>query len=233
MIVNSNLSSLLNVENLSSKIIQIYGEAATGKSTLAMSLSKLLNMRKSDYMFWIDTERKFSAKKYETLDLESKEPKEPIDRRQPFVTQLSTLKQQENAIKTIINSNSDTNPIFPVGMIVIDTFSNLLRKKFNDLSYTKYVNLTKDFIKNQINPLLRFQNKTDCYLIFVHQVTYVPDIGNLPFLHRVFSQIESAWIELSKDRENNELNMEIRNNNQRVETTFEISQKGLIFQPVS
>jgi len=165
-----------------SKIIQIYGSAGSGKSTLAMHFAKYILTKTNGKIFWIETERKLSKKRlYEILGQNINSI---------FITQPSSYQEQYKMIKTV------TSMGFSITALIIDTISRHFRSLDSKNDWNSYSKSLQGFYENHILPLLVFQEKTGCYLILVHQVTTVPDVGDKPFMFKVFEAISSEWIYL-------------------------------------
>ena len=167
-----------------SKIIQIYGRAGSGKSTLAMHFVRyILEDNPNSKVFWIDTERKTTSKRLEqTVGKYT---------RSMFISQPNTYQNQEETIRTL------SNLTIPLTGVVVDTISHHFRGLENEGSWFHYSEKLLAFYENQILPLLIFQERMDCYLLLLHQVTSVPNEGDKPFMHKIFDEISSSWIYLS------------------------------------
>ena len=165
------------IQNNGSKIIQITGKAGSGKSTLAMFFSKFI-LKSGGKLLWMDTERKTTQKRL--INIVGDNCKNIL------VTQPKTYEEQETLISIISQ--------LPLLGIIIDTISQHFRFREKKGTWTYYSKSQQAFYENHILPLLVFQEQSRHFLIFVHQNTYVPDIGDNPFMFKLFKKIQSEWI---------------------------------------
>jgi len=166
-----------------SNILQIYGRAGSGKSTLAMHFAKyILSTGNQGKLFWVDTERKLSSKRLQEIV--------GSNTKSIFISQPKTYLDQQELIKRISSME------IPISALVIDTISRYFRSLDKKNNWRSYSENLQSFYENHILPLLIFQEKTNCYLILIHQITSVPEVGDKPFMYKVFEEIESSWIAL-------------------------------------
>lgn len=179
MIFTKESSALWERCSNTNKIIQIYGKGGSGKSTLAMHFVKFI-LESGGKIVWIDTEKKTSPTRLQSIVGEKT--------RSILITRPKIYSEQEKMIQTV------TSIDIPLSAIVIDTISQHFRFREKSDSWASYSEELQFFYENHILPLLTFQEKQGCYLVFVHQITYVPGIGDKPFMYKVFESISSEWI---------------------------------------
>ena len=167
-----------------SKIIQIYGKSGSGKSTLAMHFAKFILESRHGKLLWIDTEKKTTTKRvHQIIGAQSS--------KNFLIAQPTTYYAQEKTFQAILSI------AIPISAVVVDTISHHFRYRGQNESWNSYSEHLQYFYEQYILPLLVFQEKSDSYLILIHQVTSVPEIGDKPFLYKVYEEIKSSWIRLS------------------------------------
>ncbi len=182
MISESDAEHLWKMHS-SRKIIQIYGKAGSGKSTLMLYfLKRILLSDTSDKILLLDTERKITPKRMNDILGECS--------RYLLVSQPKNFIEQQSIIRALSTIQ------IPVTAVVIDTVSRHFRTLEREDSWNAFSKNVYYFYENHILPLLVFQEKMDCYLILIHQITSIPEKGNKPFLYKMFESIRCDWIHL-------------------------------------
>ncbi len=123
---NSPLDKLLNGGLECGAITNVYGEAGSGKTNIAL-LSTLSCIRKGKKVIYIDTEGSFSVERFMQIG-GSKE-----DLKHIIIFEPKTWKEQHERIKQLEELVKKEN----IGLIVIDSMVALYRLELSDENYTK------------------------------------------------------------------------------------------------
>ncbi|MBD3353059.1 MAG: hypothetical protein GF364_16380 [Candidatus Lokiarchaeota archaeon] len=190
-----------------SKIIQISGMAGLGKTTLAMTFVKIINSMNEigNKSIYIDSEHKFSVGRFDKINYydEKFTPKKVMNK-SIFMVKPRNLFEQEKSIKKILLLNKGSTCAYDqINAIILDSASNFFRNEVYETNRTSYYMELQYFYEYHIFPLLNFQKKHDCIIIFIHQITENPKEGTKPTLHNLFSQVQSSWIHLKKEEDYN------------------------------
>ena len=180
---------------VSSKIIQIFGKAGSGKSTLTAALVKSLNSKPNEKTLWIDSEQKFSADGFKHILPINGCQNQDVDF--VLISQPKNLIQQQHHIEMMVKNPLIASNKLKIKCIVLDTASNYFRVNSANENWVQFSDNYHSFYENHILPLMILQKKIGCYLILVHQLTNHPANGEMPYLFRIFKKIPSIWIKMS------------------------------------
>jgi hypothetical protein len=185
--VLNSLVSLLEKQ----RILHITGDPGTGKSILAQAIAIRFGELRNKQVLYIDTMKKFSKKRFMMFFKDS-------EKRDLFtMSEIQSLQAQEFLI-TKLKKMSDFNQLNDIGLIVFDSVSHHLRHELTKGQFNHYVNLINEFHGCQMEPLIRVAVKNDIKIIFVHEMSYKPELGSIPFLLSYFEQIKGIWLPIKK-----------------------------------
>jgi ABC-type dipeptide/oligopeptide/nickel transport system ATPase component len=180
-------------------ILHITGDPGCGKSILAQTIAMQFVEKTGKNVMYLDTMNKFS--KFRFLKFF---PEKATTERMT-ITAVNSYEQQKFLINKL-DRMSRMNLLDEFGLIVIDSISHHLRHEisasgmFRD--YTKAVN---DFNDTQFQPLLMLSRRSNIRIILVHEMTYKPSIGTLPFLISFFEGYKGIWLPI-KPNEKQKIN---------------------------
>lgn len=187
------------LEDSQLKIIQIGGASATGKTTLAMTLTRdimhqviLSNMK--PIAFWIDSNRGFSKERFIKI-CQSNQLSNYI-----MYRPVSSLDDQQTAI-TQIDRIVKGRPKNSIPILIIDDISYHVRNIESKLSFGQFSAYLESFFENQVKKILQIQHETQCYAIIVHQMSIKNDKPQITF-RELYEPIRSLVIELANDELN-------------------------------
>ncbi|MHA1729785.1 MAG: hypothetical protein ACTSWY_13805 [Promethearchaeota archaeon] len=207
------------------KIIQIYGPAGLGKSTIAITLVKSILANNNGLSIWIDTEKKFSKKRFGEISYFGKNFS---DFSSVLVSNPQDMEEQQENIESLNNNKFMTSGKIKVNSVTLDSASFFFRGSLYKDNWVQYSDKFHAYYENHILPLLMFQKKTDCYLILVHQVSDNPKTGETkPFMFNIFKEISSVWVELQKEIDKSYYYLNTFNQTIHQKCTYNLSDSGI------
>ncbi len=185
--VLTSLVSLLDKQ----RILHISGDPGTGKSILAQAIAIRFSELQNKQVLYIDTMKKFSKKRFMMFFKDS-------DKLDLFtMTEIQSLQSQEFLI-TKLKKMADYDRLQHIGLIVFDSISHHIRHELTKGQFNHYMNSINEFHACQMEPLIRVAVKNDIKIIFVHEMSYKPELGSIPFLLSYFEQIKGIWLPIKK-----------------------------------
>lgn len=185
--VLTSLVSLLDKQ----RILHITGDPGTGKSILAQAIAIRFSELRNKQVLYIDTMKKFSKKRFMMFFKDS-------EKRDLFtMSEIQSLQSQEFLI-TKLKKMSDFDQLTDIGLIVFDSISHHLRHELTKGQFNHYINLINEFHACQMEPLIRVAVKNDIKIILVHEMSFKPELGSIPFLLSYFEQIKGIWLPIKK-----------------------------------
>ena len=173
------------------RIIHISGDPGTGKSILAQTIAIEYIRVNQKQALYIDTMKKFSKKRF--LQFFKDNPERDLF----SITEIHSLQAQEFLINKL-KRLSDVDKLQDIGLIIFDSISHNLRDELTKGQFTNYLNTVNGFHAYQIEPLVRISQKHDIRIIFVHEMSYKPGMGTIPFLFSYFEQVTGLCLPTKK-----------------------------------
>ena len=170
------------------RFLHLSGPNLSGKSTIIKEFIKNDIKESSRKYFIIDSEKKFSKRNY--IDEFSNEDQSKI-----FVN------NSDNFIKiveTFSMLKNDIYPIEPQDILIIDSFSNILKTEMgNCIDYFDNMKVLNFFSQKIIPDLIDLIVEKKLYVILSHHVTYHPGYkSNIPYYFDLMMTIAGMWIYL-------------------------------------
>jgi DNA repair protein RadB len=137
-------------------IILIYGEAETGKTTIAMQCA-VNSVRKGFKVLYIDSDRSFSPERLFQIEFNNQNLSDSI-----IIARPSTFNEQ---IELVDNLEKYLNKRF--GLIVFDTVTSLYRSTFLDKKENFYLNRE---LNRQVATLTQLAKTLELSLVLISQV---------------------------------------------------------------
>lgn len=220
---------IYNLLRNNSRIIQISGESSSGKSTFVQFLvGHLISDKENLYSaLWINAGSPFSYKRLEHNFKDAPEQLEYI-KNNIFLTNISSYFKQQN----LINELSSIENFIPINtkLIIFDSISSNFRLKlmeFNEID--NKIKIINTFFTEQIYPLQMFASLNRVNLIFIHEVSYKPNLNkNVKFLHKLFDRIDSIMIKLEIN-EKREKTLNLKYHNIEFISKYKLSNNGFEF----
>ena len=170
------------------KFLHLSGPNLSGKSTIIKEFIKHDIKQSKRRYFIIDSEKKFSKRNY--MDEFSQ-----IDQSRIFVNNSDNFNKTTETLKLL---KKDIYPLGPKDILIIDSFSNILKTEMgNCMDY--YDNMKAlNYISEKIVPdLIDLVVDKKIYVILSHHVTYHPGYNtNIPYYFDLMMTIAGMWIYL-------------------------------------
>ena len=176
---------------------------------------------------WINAGSPFSYKRLEHNFNDVPEQFEYI-KNNIFLTNISLYFKQQN----LINELSSIENFIPMNtkLIIFDSISYNFRLKlmeFNEIDIK--IKLINAFFSEQIYPLQMFASLNRVNLIFVHEVSYKPNLNkNVKFLHKLFDRIDSIMIKLEINEKREKI-LNLKYHNIEFVSKYKLSNNGFEF----
>lgn len=194
----------------STPILNIYGKAGTGKSSLVQYIiGYLIRQEPKSYGLWFKASDYFS-----TARLKSLFPDNPqlLDKFYllPRTNPCETLTEQNDYLSRIA-TGALTLPPF-INYLIIDNISHHLRRESAELPIRRHMFMKNKFFESTLLPFIFFCQREDINLILIHEATQIPsdeerenDLLNAkeiirPYFYQLFGKIISTNLYLEKIR---------------------------------
>ncbi len=171
------------------KIIHVAGESGSGKSLLAQTLGQYFIQTRKRKVILVDTMQKFSQQRFQQCF------PNPVVQNNFLVAQARSFNHQKSLIKNL-RQMATRNRLQDTGLLIFDSISHFLRKEISARDYAGYIEILDLFYESTLQDLLFLALHYKIRLLFVHEMSYKPPIGTLPFLHDFFDEIRGAWVSL-------------------------------------
>ena len=170
----------------SDQILHIAGPDGSGRSSLVKTILQYYLSHTPNYCYILDTDQKYSAKSFQTLS---------PDQTKVFLTKIPNTSPQSFSA-TLRYLLSDQSPIVPGDLIIINAMSSVLKRVMVQCgSYADYHQFVHIFIKQLLPALSRMVTKKQCRFLFVHHVSYKPDLdATLPYFYDLMLMLSGMWI---------------------------------------
>ncbi|MFX1393529.1 MAG: NB-ARC domain-containing protein [Promethearchaeota archaeon] len=235
MITQNQFIDDINKLLLDKTVISIYGASGTGKTTLSLQIVCSLLTKSypyKDQCVWIQASERFSKKRLSQMFEKEKNRLDYLIKNIFLIPSDGPCFSYYEQSKIISNLYSDDFLLPPkVKFIVIDNVSHHLRfvlPKINE--YVYYMEFINEFFSEQLYPLIMYCKRNQIKLILIHELSYNPNIKkNVPFLHKLFSRINSLTIVLLRDFFNQENKIFLKCNKNKWMFGYQLKDNGFIF----
>ncbi|MEJ2252363.1 MAG: AAA family ATPase [Candidatus Lokiarchaeota archaeon] len=211
-------------------LINITGESGVGKTTFALQYVGT-KLKKGNICIWVQASEKFPKNRF--LDLFSCTSEETQMLGQiiltPGLSLVQNLDQQEQIIAEVIK-RSKIHP-FRIQFIVIDNISHHLRTQILRTAEIEKVSRCLDhFFASQLLPLVTLSHLSQTQILLIHESTYNPKTDHVqPFSYKLFSRIDSVWINLKHNRFKDTKVCSLESNDINEDYNYILDKHGLIF----
>jgi RecA/RadA recombinase len=216
-----SLDKALNGGLKQSTIALIYGEAETGKTTLAMQCA--INLARMDYKtFFVDCDGTFSPERLKQLA--SKDSEGVFEK--IIIIKPLTFTEQATLID---NLEKYVNQRF--GLLVFDTITSLYRSEFNGKEELYRLNRELNF---QIATVKKIAATLEIPVLFISQVKDIPSLGEIntePVATRVLKFWSKIEINLTHERQEKLIKLTIKqkDGNEEIFAFYlKLDKKGLL-----
>ena len=211
-----------------SRILNISGEAGSGKTNLALHLvAELLDNDES--CIWVQANELFPYNRLKQIYNEQKSS-DILDLifLLPKNRPIQSYEEQRSVIKDLTNSNAILPP--DTKIIVIDNVSHHLRFEVGSLrtEVAKVKTIQDQFYEEQLLPLISLCNRNFINLILIHEITYDPTINDTRnYFYKLYDRINSITIVLRSQMNTQKKKMEISYSNSQKIFSYTIGHNGL------
>jgi RecA/RadA recombinase len=200
-VIFREIGKFLQIQN----IMNISGEAGTGKTTLAVYLVGHYLTQKPPFhsqCMWIQASEFFPNRRLTQL-FEKQKNKLRFLKTNIFITPLKhpflSYQEQSQFLTTFHRRHLPPE----LKLIVIDNVSHHLRHTVSNYSHiSDKVRLLNQFYEQQLLPLIMFSQQHKIILILIHEVSYDPTLDRvIPFFNKLYKRIECINLFLAKKNE--------------------------------
>ncbi|MFX0155095.1 MAG: hypothetical protein ACFE9Q_11260 [Candidatus Hodarchaeota archaeon] len=212
-------------------IISVSGESGTGKTTLALSLVGNC-LKDGEQCIWIQASEIFPIKRLEHIF--KKHPNKLDYLRDniyiiPKNHVIHTYQEQHSLIQNLLIESSILPP--NLRFIVVDNISHHLRYWITQNEGIKHISkILDDFFEEEIMPLILFCKRNSIVLIFIHEMTFVPNLScTKPFFYKLFDRLKTIDFILNNGSYGNKKKIRVLLDGGEWEFSYTIEQRGIIF----
>ena len=211
-----------------SRILNISGEAGSGKTNLALHLAaELLNNDES--CIWVQANELFPYNRLKQIYNDQKSSK-ILDL--IFLIPKNRPIQSYEEQRSVIQNLADHNTMLPpeTKIIVIDNISHHLRFEVGSLrtEVAKVKTIQDQFYEEQLLPLISLCNRNFINLILIHEITYDPTINDTRnYFYKLYDRINSITIILRSQMNTQKKKMEISYSDSLKIFSYTIGHKGV------
>lgn len=182
-------------------MVNIYGKAGTGKSSMAQYLvGTVLRRQKDTNAVWIKASQEFSATRLTSFFGQASSVGDRIYLL-PKYGICKDLEQQNGILRRIADGALFLPP--RTRHLIIDNISHHLRRTTGDQAIGRHVYLKNKFFESTLGPLLLFCRRTRIRLILIHEATQLPAEDHReeiirPYYYKLYAEIPALFIRLGK-----------------------------------
>lgn len=211
-----------------SRILNISGEAGSGKTNLALHLTAEL-LCNDESCIWVQASELFPYNRLKQI-YEKEKLSKILDQifLIPKNRPIQSYEEQRNIIQNLTNPNTMLPPEMKI--IVIDNISHHLRFEVGALQseIPRIMSIQNQFYEEQLLPLISLCNLNLINLVLIHEITYDPSINKTRnFFYKLYDRIKAITIVLRNQVNTQKKKMEISYLNSQKEFFYTIDQKGL------
>jgi len=215
--------------------INIFGEAGTGKTTLALQLlGNLLTFPEINNRsaVWVQASDRFPTRRLKSLFSHNEFLLQSLLRHIFIIPKKPAIDyyQQNTLLANLFRLRRRIPP--NTYSLVIDNISHHLRyeiMQFSDINDT--IAIMDDFFDSVIIPLTFFCEQSKMILILIHEVSYDPDQDKtVMFNEQLFNRINSLDIKMKKDLVSKKYYIHFHTASQCKSFEYKLQHKGIIIQ---